>query len=411
MGVTMFHSDDKSYKINYHLFMIYGVLNAMMMRFYQPFQAKYLQRLGGTDVHIALMSALPGAVMAFIVLPGAIYLNKLEDKHKVTGHLIMVCRSFLLLFAALPLLPAEYRPFLFVVFVVMMSVPNSIYLTSYQSFIGDIFQPEARADAIGKRNMFTVPATVLLTFATGWVLKNVPTNEAERLEWYQIFYILAFVFGMLEFFVFRKFRIHDNQKKASTVTFNLKEFMSNKKFTRFLKSSLLFHFGWQMAWPLFTIYTISVLNADEAWLSYINIGSSLSMFFGYIFWARRIKKHGNHLITAICTMGMALTPIMYVLSPNLTILLISATVSGFFTSGTITVLLSDLLEVIPSEKRVLYIGFYSVFTNISLFVAPLVGSFIKENFSITAALLTSACFRCLGSLSFFSRTKQERVNN
>lgn len=404
----MFQSDDINYKINYKLFIFYGILYEMMMRLYQPFQAKFLQRLGGTDVHIALMSSLPGAVMAFIVLPGAIYLNHLEDKHKMTGNLIFVTRLFLLLFAAIPFLPVGIRPITFVIFVVLMGVPNSIYLTSYQSFVGDLFVPEARADAIGKRNMYTVPITVVLTFLTGQALKLLPGNEAERIQLYQLFYIAAFVFGMIELFIFKKFRIHHTQKVKSQVKFNFKEFMSNKKFTRFLKSSLLFHFGWQMGWPLFTIYTISVLKADEAWLAYNNIGMSLAMFFGYLFWSKQIAKRGNHVVTAVCTLGMALTPIFYILSPNLYVLFISTSVSGFFTSGTVSVLLSDLLEVIPEKKRVLYIGLYSVFTNISLAVSPLVGSFIKETFSIQIALLATALFRLIGSLSFFSRSKVER---
>lgn len=405
----MFQSDDPNYKINYKLFIAYGVLYELMMRLYQPFQAKFLQRLGGSDVHIALMSSLPGLVMAFIVLPGAIYLNRLEDKHKATGRLIMMSRMFLLMFASVPFLPTALRPITFVVFVVLMSVPNSIYLTSYQSFIGDLFQPDARADAIGKRNMFTVPATVVLTFFTGLALKNLPGSEAERIQLYQMFYVVAFIFGMVELSIFKRFKIppHDESKKK--IMFNFKEFMANKKFTRFLKSSLLFHFGWQMAWPLFTIYTISVLNADEAWLGYMSIGQSLAMFFGYMFWSKQINKYGNHTITAICTMGMALTPIFYILSPNLMILLMSATVSGFFTAGTISVLLSDLLEVIPKEKRVLYIGLYTLFTNISLAVSPLVGSFIKETFGITMALGTASFFRMLGSVSFFKRSKKEHI--
>jgi len=406
----MFHSDDINYKNNYKTFIAYGVLFELMMRLYQPFQAKLLQRLGGTDVHIALMSSLPGAVMAFFVLPGAIYLNKLEDKHKTTGHLILLCRSFLLLFAMTPLLPDTIRPIVFVLFVVIMSVPNSIYQTSYQSFVGDLFEPAARADAIGKRNMFTVPATVVLTFFTGLALKYLPGSEAERLQLYQLFYMTAFVIGMVELTVFKRFRIHHHHKKPSLEVFNFKEFMSNHKFTRFLKSSLLFHFGWQMGWPLFTIYTISVLKADEAWLGYMSITSSLAMFFGYIFWSKQIAKRGNHTITAVCTLGMALTPIMYILSPNLYILLITGTISGFFVAGTISVLLSDLLEVIPQNKRVLYIGFYSVFTNISLAVSPLVGSFIKENFSITIALGATAVFRLIGSASFFSRSKIEHAH-
>lgn len=403
----MFQSDDPNYKINYKLFIAYGILYELMMRLYQPFRAKFLQRLGGTDVHIALMTSLPGLVMAFIVLPGAIYLNRLEDKHKATGRLIFISRLFLLLFAATPFLPIWMQPVLFVILVVVMSVPNSIYLTSYQSFIGDLFEPEARADAIGKRNMFTVPATVILTFFTGLALNNLPGTEAERIQLYQLFYVAAFILGMIELQIFKRFRISHHEDKKSHIKFNFKEFMSNKKFTRFLKSSLLFHFGWQMAWPLFTIYTISVLNANEAWLGYQSIGQSLAMFFGYMFWSKQINKFGNHVITAICTMGMAFTPILYILSPNLEILLFSATISGFFTAGTISVLLSDLLEVIPQEKRVLYIGLYTVFTNISLAISPLVGSFVKETFGITIALGTAAFFRMIGSLSFFKRSKKE----
>ncbi|MBI9013976.1 MAG: MFS transporter [Clostridiales bacterium] len=405
----MFHSDNPNYKINYKLFIAYGIMFELMMRLYQPFQAKFLQRLGGSDVHIALMSSLPGLVMAFIVLPGAIYLNRLEDKHKATGRLILISRMFLLMFASVPFLPTNLQPILFVIFVVLMSVPNSIYFTSYQSFIGDLFEPAARADAIGKRNMFTVPATVILTFFTGLALKYLPGNEAERIQLYQMFYVIAFVFGVVEYFIFKKFKIPPLDSKKKKLTFNFKEFMNNKKFTRFLKSSLIFHFGWQMAWPLFTIYTISVLNADEAWLGYMSIGQSLAMFFGYLFWAKKINKYGNHVITAICTMGMALTPIFYILSPNLSILLLSATVSGFFTAGTISVLLSDLLEVIPQEKRVLYIGLYTVFTNVSLAISPLVGSYLKETFSITVALGAAAFFRMLGSVSFFKRSKKEHI--
>lgn len=200
----MFHSDDPNYKINYKLFVVYGVLYDLMMRLYQPFQAKYLQRLGGNDVHIALMSSLPGAVMAFIVLPGAIYLNRMENKHKVTGNLILVCRAFLLMFAALPLLPDNIRPLIFVMLVVLMSVPNSIYMTSYQSFVGDLFQPEARAGAIGRRNMFTVPSAVVLTFLTGLALKYLPGNEAERLNLYQVFYVAAFIMGLFELGIFKR---------------------------------------------------------------------------------------------------------------------------------------------------------------------------------------------------------------
>jgi hypothetical protein len=48
-----------------------------------------------------------------------------------------------------------------------------------------------------------------------------------------------------------------------------------------------------------------------------------------------------------------------------------------------------------------------VFTNISLAVSPLVGSFFKETFGITIALAVTAGFRLIGSMSFFARSKRE----
>lgn len=78
-----------------------------------------------------------------------------------------------------------------------------------------------------------------------------------------------------------------------------------------------------------------------------------------------------------------------------------------FIAGTVSVLLSDLLEVIPHNEKVLYIGLYSVFTNISLAVSPLVGSFFKETFGIVVALAVTAGFRLIGSMSFFARSKRE----
>ncbi|HCJ56735.1 hypothetical protein [Lutispora sp.] len=40
--------------------------------------------------------------------------------------------------------------------------------------------------------------------------------------------------------------------------------------------AFIFHISWQMAWPLFFIYEVDFLHANEAWLSLINVSSALA---------------------------------------------------------------------------------------------------------------------------------------
>ena len=105
---------------------------------------------------------------------------------------------------------------------------------------------------------------------------------------------------------------------------------------------------------------------------------------------------------------MAITPLLYVISKSLFILAIFSSLSGIFTSGTITVLFSDMLEVIPEKNRIIYVGYYNVLTNITLAISPLVGHFFFENLGIVYALVITTGFRLLGGMAFMIRERSER---
>ena len=189
---------------------------------------------------------------------------------------------------------------------------------------------------------------------------------------------------------------------------SFKTVFKNKRYTKFVLSSTIFHFGWQMGWPLFSIYTIKTLGADEFWLSIITVGSALVMLFSLRIWPRLIERYGNEKIAYICTFGMAITPLLYILSKNLIVLSIFSSLSGVFTSGTITVLFSDMLEVIPSKNRIIYVGYYNVLTNITLAISPLVGHYFYDKMGIVIALLVAMSFRILGGIAFMIRERSER---
>lgn len=390
---------------NLTYFIFYGMIYEFILRLYKPYQVKFLERIGGNEFDISLFNSLPGLIMVFTVLPTIIYLRHLNAK-KMTGIMLFSMRFFILMYAIVPFLDKNIQPLVFIVITGLLSVPMSIYINSFQSLTGDLFLPEERAHALGEKSKYSVVTSVVVIGLTGQILTRLPNSPGQTLTLYQVFFLLAFILTFIEFGALSKLKpVKESINSTDPVKQVMKEIFSKKDYLLFVTCSLLFHFGWQMGWPLFSIYTISVLGADESWLSIISLASMTTMLIGHNYWPKLINKYGNATIIAICTVGMSITPLLYIASKNLYVLTLMAAFTGIFTSGTITVLLSSVLEVIPLKNRIIYMGVYTTFTNISLSIAPLIGHYFLSSKSIQFALLMASIFRLIGGISFIIRNK------
>lgn len=395
----------QDYNIIYYA--LNGILFNIVVNLYKPFATKFIFRLGGTESHVSLSTSIPGLIAVFVTIPGLILMSNTSDKKKSMVKFFLGSRLFILSFALIPFLPSSLQPMTFVILSSLMNFPESVSSTALQSFSGDIFLEEVRPTAISMRNKFSTLAQIISILIVGRILKGFGDSENGIIMVYQIFFILAFIISLFEIFTFKKIK---ETSCAPKLNINLKEVFSeifaNKKYNIFLVCSLLFHFGWQMGWPLFSIYQIKYLGADEWWLTLLTVTSSIVMFFSYGYWKKLIHRKGNSFVMSAATLGMAATPILFALSPNLYIITITGLITGFFTAGTVTALLTLLLEVTPEKNRILYIGVHVTLTNITLFLAPTLGDFILNHTSIYLALCASAFFRLIGSIAFFIRNKK-----
>lgn len=395
---------------NLRYFIIYGMIYEISLRLYNPYQVKFLERIGGDEFHISLFNSMPGLIMVFTVLPVLLWLRHLDAK-KMTSWATLLQRVFVLSYALVPFGPLEIQPWVFIGITALLSIPMALYTNSFQSLTGDLFTPENRAQAIGAKSKFSVPVIMAIVFITGQILTRLPSNENERIILYQIFFVVAFMMTFAELGILKKLKpINVSHQKPAPVKHVFREIFSNKPYLIFAGCSLLFHFGWQMGWPLFSIYTIKTLGADEGWLSIINLASMTTMFIGHHYWHRLIDRFGNPTIIAVCTVGMSITPLLYIASGDLYMLTVMAAFTGIFTSGTITVLLSSALEVIPLENRMIYMGVYTTFTNITLAIAPIIGHYFLSSRSIQMALLMTTLFRLIGGIAFIIRNRMVRIS-
>jgi predicted MFS family arabinose efflux permease len=394
---------------NMYYYLMNGMLFTLVVNLYKPFAQKLLYRLGGVETHVSLYNSLPGLIALFGIIPGVLFMCKTLSKKKTLSGIFLLSRFFILLYAFVPFLPGHLQPISFVLITALMNFPEAVSATALQSFTADVFGERDRARAITVKNKYTTFANFLSLIFLSQILKVFGTTNEKAIIIYQWFFVIAFIVGLIEIFTFRRLKeTTQNPQTCINLKQSLKEVFSNKAYLSFLACSLTFHFGWQMGWPLFGIYQIEYLNADETWITILSVTSSIVMFFSFGFWSRTIDKKGNSFTAAFATMGMAATPVLYVLSHNLVVLTISGLIMGFFTAGTTTVLLNYLLEVSPEKNRIMYVAVHATLTNVTLFIGPLIGNMVLKSSNIYIALLVTALMRLIGSVTFMKKRRIDK---
>ena len=398
---------------NVWTFIMYGLLFDMVNNLWRPFAAKFLERLGGTEFQFSLLNSLPGLVGALVLLPGAILFRKFTNKKRATAAFILVSRLMLLALAAIPMLPPEVRPLLFVVFVAIMNCPDALSQTSLQSLLGSVFNGSERGQAIALRTKFGQAIIPVVTISSGLAITFIPNTDEQRMVLYQLFFAGAFLLGLLEVFVFNKLKVqevypasdmtsHEGASPAPTENKHpikqLMQITKDKRFRKFFIPALCFAFTWQAGWPLFSLFQVRVLGSTELWFAIYALMSGFGTLISGGFWQRTLRKRGNNTTFVVSAGVLALNAIMVPFVPNVQIMAIVSLIGGFSAIGINTAMLNGVLEATPDENRMMYLAYYNTAINISLFVAPIFAAFLLLQTNITIALVTVGILRICGMM-------------
>lgn len=361
---------------NVWTFVMYGLLFDMVNNLWRPFSVKFLERLGGTEFEISLLSALPGLVAALVLLPGAIIFRKFTNKKRATAVFILISRAALLAIAFVPVFPQELQPILFVVLVAIMNFPDSLSQTSLQSLLGDVFGGATRGQAIAVRTKFGQAIIPVVTISAGFAITFIPQTDAQRIFLYQMFFVMAFLLGLVEVWIFNQLKVpgYVGQGTDSESAINhlatIKGIFSDKRFRGFFVPAIVFAFTWQAGWPLANIHQAITLGATELWFAIFALVSGLSAFASGVFWQRLLRKRGNNVTFIVAAALLAANMFIFPLVPNVQIMTVVSSIAGFSAIGINTALLNGVLEATPDENRLMYLAFYNTAMNISLFLAP-----------------------------------------
>ncbi|HSL94211.1 MAG TPA: MFS transporter, partial [Bacillota bacterium] len=370
----MEHSDQSVLRNNLRWNNIHGIMSVLSMNMVAPFTGLFAIRLGASDAQIAALSSWPALAGLLSMIPGARLADSRDKKKQLVAFFQLFNRSFFLLLALLPFMVTDTytRPAVFVVLIALMNIPGAVANVSWQSFIGGVIPAERRAQAFATRNQLMAVCGAAATLIAGRVMNMLAFPVG-----FQIMFAVGFALALLERFALLKIvePAQVNRKPRSPLG-GWQQFRAglaeNPQYWQFGLASLVFHFGWQMAWPLFTKFQIQELGATAVWVSIFSVCSTVGATIAYPLWAKWVNRKGNKFMLIFAALGLAATPLFYAASTELWMLAVWSLIMGFSIAGISLILFNTLLEVSPEENRTSCIAYHNSAENASAVVSPYV---------------------------------------
>ncbi|WML39443.1 MFS transporter [Neobacillus sp. OS1-2] len=354
--------------------------------------------LGASNYQVGLISSLPPLMALGMTIPAAIVLNRLQQQKKTVALSVFWARILFLLLAGVVYIHSSYQAWAFLLIIAFMNIPGTISTIGWQTLISGIIDEDRRGAFFSDRNRLVTIVGMVTTLLIGIFMKK----QTEHALAYQVLFVIAFLFGLLEVFFLMKHKEKAEStsglaKKNSSMDWSI---FHDKGYKWFLITALCFNFSWQMAWGLFNIYNVKYAHATILWISIFSVANQLVQVFSFPLWKKLAEAKSNTLMLVWVAAGMATAPFLTVLSTNLVYLTFVQMTSGFFVSGTTLLLFNLLLEKSPNEKKTYCITTYNVLLSFVAFIAPQIGIWLLEVSGMQTSLGINSLLRLVSAFVF-----------
>lgn len=407
---------------------LHGAAANIALNLASPFFGILALKMGATNTQVALLSSAPAIVSLIAMIPGAIYVDRFPSKKRVTTLFFLANRLFYLALACVPFFTPDRRAAALVAIVALMNLPGAIGNVAWQSFISRVIPPAQRAQAFARRNrlMNIVGTATVVVAGRALDVMSYPLG-------YQVVLALALVAGIVEVFIFQRIEepapasggtspgpgdvpaagkagVRAGLARArAAVAEGLADIGRHPAFVRYTLAAAAFYFMWQLAWPLFTLYQVKVLGANNLWVSLLQLANTSGAMFGYGFWASYADKRGHMMTLVVSTAGISLVPLYFAFSHSLLTITVLNMGTGVIVSGVNLALFNALLEHTPERFTTRYIAYYNWGVAVTTVVAPLAGVGLLGLVRNSYFWAFMVCFvgRVLGSLCFWLVLRRE----
>ncbi len=379
----------------------HGAAQSAAINLSNPFLGIDLIRLGGNNLEVALLSALPQLGATLSNITGARWLATRSDPKRAGAVMFLLARLGLLGFAVLnlgvrrggPISP--WRPLVFVVVVALINIPGAVGNLSWQAIIGGLLSAARRARALARRGTVASLTGVVAASIAGYLLRG-----TVHLSSYAWLFALAALAGVVEVAIFLRLRGQPViQRWRPDLLPALGRLWGDRHYRAYALSCLPFYLGWVMSWPLFLRYQVSTLHATNLWMGAFSATNALAVALGNPLWARFGERVGARWALPAAIFFLAFVPVTFALRPSLPDLIATNVLGGWGGAGVNLFLLVRLMEVAPPEDRVVAMGTANTLIGLMGVLGPLLGVALLSALTFPGIFWVPAALRLSGGVA------------
>ncbi len=372
------------------------------------FNGAYAIRLGAENVEVGLLSSLPALLALLVSIPAGQFLQARSRRKPWIVSALLINRTGYLLVALVPLFKFSGIPHgTMVVWVLSIASAGAHFFNvGFIPMLAEVTPEDRRATVFSARNIVYNASLSVCTLLFGLLLNGMefPTN-------YQIMYVIGFAASCLSTYFLIKIDAPDATSMTKTQGFSqaiqiqvktLREaFSDHPEFIRITRNTFFYGVGLWLASPIYILYYVKTLNADDAWIGIQGTILSATTLIGYAVWRSLIKRWGEPAILKRIILTAGLYPVFAGIFPSLNLILVIVAINGLLVPGINLSHFNTLLKVTPESNRPGYTALYITITNLGAFICPLIGVAIANWIGSGPALIIFGILSIVGSSSFW----------
>ena len=403
-----------------------GVSHAVMMGAGETFFSPFGIFLGASTLQVGLLATLPQLFGALMQLAGARLMPIFRSRRAV---IIIGATIQALLWIPIALLPFVSGKGLFPVFLLIGLVAlyhgaNGTVVPVWNSLIGDLVPSEIRGQFFGNRNRLTGMSTFISLILAGIILDLFQREGIAEVGYLAIFGVAFFArlnsARWLAGYEDPELSILPEQ------VFTFRQFLRRSPHSNFAKFVFFvggINLGVAFSAPYFALYMLRDLKFSYIEFTAVVAVSTITQFLTFRHWGALSDRFGNKKILSVCGWGVALVPILWLVSPFIGYLVLIQIFGGFVWAGFNLAAANFMFDAVSPAKRALCVSYQGLINGACVFTGSVAGAYtaslLPESYSLGPLIwkpvsilpvlfLLSGILRFIASGLFLHRFKEVR---
>ncbi|MGD0609962.1 MAG: MFS transporter [Anaerolineales bacterium] len=389
-------------KHNLYWFFFDGLFSSVTDNIAITYLVLYILALGATRTQIGLMSSLSSLMVALVLIPGALLVERYGHRKQLTVFFgDGIARFVLLILAFLPFfLGGEALVLAAMALSISRDVTANLAFPAWMSVTGEIVPMEGRGRYFGSRNLIMGITGMLAILLAGELITRAGSPHG-----YQIALGLAFALGMISTYSFGQ--LQDPRGKAPipvegslSLRALLQDIKGHPAFLALSLAMVMWNFSVNIAGPFFNVYMVQNLKFTA---SMVGITSVVSTVAGLIV-QRRIgrlsDRLGSRKVMLISMLIIPIVPAVWVFITQFWQVMVLNSFSGMAWGVFNLVSFNFLLSLTPVAQRARYSAIFQLLVTLALAVGAAFGAWVVTQWGYQAIFACSAIGRVIATLLF-----------